>query len=125
MLALDTPTIDMMVTGIGTPTEPFIISANALGGAGSPTVIQVTDTPSVDMTLSGTGSTADPYVLSAVTGTTPPVAPDEVIIQAGVPADPAVELWVDTDEVMADPMGDLQAQIDALQSRIAQLEAGA
>lgn len=47
------------VEGTGSPSNPYVISAN--GG----TVVQVNDTPTVDLTLLGSGESGDPYILSA------------------------------------------------------------
>ncbi|MGW4173787.1 hypothetical protein ACWEGX_43665 [Streptomyces chartreusis] len=51
------------VGGIGTPTNPYVVSATAAGGE---TALEVLDTPTVDLTLTGTGDTGDPYQVSAV-----------------------------------------------------------
>lgn len=49
------------VDGNGSPTNPYIVSADAA----DPTALGVTDTNSVDLSLSGTGTTGDPYQVSA------------------------------------------------------------
>lgn len=74
----DTSCVDMTISGAGTVSSPYVISAdpivdpvdNALSctAAGlyvAPTELSVLDTSCVDMTLTGTGTVADPYVVSA------------------------------------------------------------
>ncbi|MEC3995155.1 hypothetical protein VSR01_17095 [Actinacidiphila sp. DG2A-62] len=49
------------VDGNGSPTTPYVISADA----GTPTPVQAADTTTVDTTVAGTGTAADPYVISS------------------------------------------------------------
>jgi hypothetical protein len=49
------------VDGNGSPTTPYVISADSA----APTPLGVTDTPTVDLTLEGTGTAADPYNVHA------------------------------------------------------------
>lgn len=97
---MDTPTIDMTITGTGTGGDPYIISgtikvdpaagnlvqatANGLFldcsdvaacvSGGITTHINVTDTATVDLTLTGTGTSGDPYILSALVKLDPDAA---------------------------------------------------
>ncbi|MDH6489670.1 hypothetical protein [Streptomyces sp. SAI-127] len=58
------------VDGNGSPTNPYIVSADS----GTPTPVTAADTPTVDTTVSGTGAAGDPYVVSAavILDPTPP-----------------------------------------------------
>ena len=49
------------VDGNGSPTNPYIVSADAA----EPTVLQAADTPTVNASVTGTGTTADPFTVSA------------------------------------------------------------
>lgn len=60
---IDSPSIDLTLTGNGADTTPYQLRADvAVAGL---TTIQVADSGSVDLTLTGTGTGADPYVLQA------------------------------------------------------------
>lgn len=95
---MDTPTINMTITGTGTSGDPYIISgavklnpsasnlltATASGlfldcaavaaCAASSGVTTVGDTATVDLSLSGTGTGGDPYIITAAVKLDPDVA---------------------------------------------------
>lgn len=81
----------VLVSGVGSATNPYVITGQSTG---IPGLIKVTDTASLDLTLGGSGSSVDPFVLSGTARQSLTGLSD--VNDPGGPVNGEVPVWVST-----------------------------